>query len=797
MRPVAILLLFACSTIVDAGNPRDACAAEPQLVELVRDFRAGVVSYRVTPFDTIVIKDGRKMHVDVSWCSRPRMRDEWRDLDEIQVTLLGAQGRQGISPADVADVVYWETQALEYVRRRVAEDGPTAPLEALLARLKSLNPTWQTRDREALEIEVWLKSSQVRFRRRADSPENLDAALKQLDALLRTHRGDNLVLAQFATIHAELGREALQRDEFRAARDHCRELERFVPDARPTKLLRQEMRGRVKQLLVDASVAERLGKAGDSQQALAAAELLADGDPLAAKELGPQQRHEALRIGCFESLPTSGLLPPRTELQRAVAALLYERLFESDGVSARYVRSPLVEAIEPKDNGLRIDVRLSEGVQFSDGQPFGASQVQASLKQADRTGIKAVRLLGSRQLSISVASHPQPLELLSVPIGAPPLADAAIAAGGADAAASRAPVGTGPFVLTSSGDPTHVARLVRNPRYQSSKSAEGSFQEVIFKRYEASSIEQAVADLQQGDLHVLFPVLASDLAKIPNAATAFSTRPLRRESVWILAVNHRHALLKQRDARRALLLAIPREQILRDVFPLDAKRGRHRVATGPFPPQSPAHDGAVALADADAVSAADLVRSLRMKSPDSFAKPLRLVFPANEPGAAAAMGKVQEAAAKVDLPLELAPASSEDYVERVLDRQDFELAYQRIDHDNSLYDLRDLFGLDPAHLERGGRNFMGYQDEHVWQLLIEASRGRTGLEVYKLQQQVHRRLNDQIAFVPLWWLEQFVVSTNRLCLRDADRREQPVAIDPLTLFQRPETWYLQPKPRGR
>ena len=44
MRPVAILLLFACSTIVDAGNPRDACAADPQLVELVRDCRAGVVS---------------------------------------------------------------------------------------------------------------------------------------------------------------------------------------------------------------------------------------------------------------------------------------------------------------------------------------------------------------------------------------------------------------------------------------------------------------------------------------------------------------------------------------------------------------------------------------------------------------------------------------------------------------------------------------------------------------------------------------------------------------------------------
>ena len=32
------------------------------------------------------------------------------------------------------------------------------------------------------------------------------------------------------------------------------------------------------------------------------------------------------------------------------------------------------------------------------------------------------------------------------------------------------------------------------------------------------------------------------------------------------------------------------------------------------------------------------------------------------------MGKVQEAAAKVGLPLDLSPASSEDYVERVLDR---------------------------------------------------------------------------------------------------------------------------------
>lgn len=777
-------------------------AAEPALVEVVRDFKTGMVSYRVTPFDTLKTNDGKTFYVEIGWCTRPRSVNDWRDVEEIQVTMLGTQGKQGIRPGDVADVLYWESRALDYVRKRLAEDSATAPLEAVLARLQNVNPRFLSAEREALELDVQLKAIRTRFQRRTESSENLAEALRLLDALMRARRDEGVVKNEFALIHAELGKQALQRGDFRGARDHARLLDQFVADLRPAKVLREEIRVRVRQLVIDSGVAERLGKADEARQALEAAELLAEGDPRAVQELGPRLRRETLRIGCFETLPAGSLLPPRTELQRTLAGFLYESLFQLEPGSWRYVRSPLVEAYEAKDNGLRVDVTLADGITLADGQPLTAVHVQAAFKRLVRSGVREVKLLGSRQLSIQLAPHPQPLELLATPLGIPgldgPVADPPGPPGTvAGPPAVVIPLGSGPFVMAPTVDSRQVARLSRRVPVAVSGRGPSPLDEVVCRRYAASDWDKMAADLQSGELHLAFPVMVQELEALPRSATAYVARPIRRESVWLLAINHRHPLLQQRDARRAVLLAIPRADILKECYPPEAKRGRHQLVTGPFPPHAPAYDATVPVVAPDAVAAADLVRSLRMKLPAAFAQPLRLAFSADEPGAAAAMERVARAAGEVDLPLQLVPLSTDAYVAAVLERQEFDLAYFRLDHHSALYDLRDLFGLDPAHLDPGGRNFMGYQDENAWQLMIEACRGRTGVEVFKVQQQVHRRLHDQIAFIPLWWLEQFAVSTQRLCWRDADGRETPVPIDPFSLVQHPGTWYLQSPPRGR
>jgi hypothetical protein len=161
------------------------------------------------------------------------------------------------------------------------------------------------------------------------------------------------------------------------------------------------------------------------------------------------------------------------------------------------------------------------------------------------------------------------------------------------------------------------------------------------------------------------------------------------------------------------------------------------------------------------------------------------------------MEKVRVALDEVGITAQLAPLTVPVYLDQVLDNHDFDLAYYRLDHDDSMFDLRGLFGIEPAQSERGGRNFMGYQDDNLWQVMIDASRGRTGVEIHGRQRQTHRRLHDQIAFVPLWWLEQFAVSGNRLVVRDTHGYQRPAIVDAPDLGYGAAQWSLVNQERKR
>ncbi|MEY4176807.1 MAG: hypothetical protein RLY70_381 [Planctomycetota bacterium] len=877
LRFVVLGLAFVVVAMSRAVWAQTSQANDPTLVAAVRDLEAGTVTYRIVPYDTVTLRDGMRLFIDTGWCERPSRPGEWRNREIMPVTPLGAMGKQRLRTENVSEVLYWEARVLDYVSQRLANEGGSESLVALLERLEKMNAAWEPRERQILQLRLQLKAVRSRVAKRATNPATLAPALVELETLARAHRGEPAFIAEYSAIHAELALEALARGDHATTRDRLRDLERVAADAPATVNVRTAARRRARELLIDAEVAQRTGQAGEAAIALAAAASLGAGDTAIEAELRRQRKSETLLVGAFEPLPPGDLLPARTELQQFVSELIFERLFEpwsasapqrlsntasatiSTGVanassatglgsavsarassgapainSRRYVRGPLVEWAELKDNGARVDVTLVEGRQFADGQPLSAGLVQEAARMASRPGVKEVLLLGSRQLAIRLAAHPQPFEGLSFPVSAGPRN------------------GTGPFRLEASSDPSLSARLVRNPTHPSSRLAHsevarpevarpevarsevarpevarpevarpertlaespttrssaaisnhgsplaGLIESIAIRRYTADQSARAANDLARGEIELLFPVFADDFADVSGGILRFARRPIRRESVWLLAVNHRHPLLAHRDARRALLLAIPRRTILREVFPLNAQNARHRVATGPFPPHSPAHDDSVPETPPDIIAARDLVASLRMKHPELFQRPMRLAFAVDEPRASQAMEKVLVALEAVGLPVQRMPLTVPGYLEQVLDNHDYDLAYYRLDHDDSLFDLRELFGIEPAQVERGGRNFMGYQDDQLWQVMIDASRGRTGVEIHTRQRQTHRRLHDQIAFVPLWWLEQFAVSGSRLVLRDPAGNPRPAIVDAPELGQGAAFWSLTPQERAR
>jgi ABC-type transport system substrate-binding protein len=804
---LVLMIAIIAAVAPRAVHSQSIQANDPTLVAAVRNVEAGTVTYRVVPYDTITTRDGRRLFVETGWCERPSLPLEWRNRENLQVTPLGATGKQRLRTDDVTEVLYWEARVLDHVRQRIANDGGADALSALLTRLEQINAAWEPRERQTLELRLRLKAVRTRVAKRASAPGTLAAALADLETLARSHRGEPTLVVEYSAIHAELALEALSRGEHAITRDRLRDLERMAADAPATVNVRAAARRRARELLIDAEVAQRTGNAGAAAIALAAAASLGAGDAAIEAELRRQRKSETLLVGAFEPLPAGAPLPARTDLQRFVSGLAFERLFEpwsgatlsrtagttrgssppgaAAATAQRYVRGPLVEWAELKDNGTRVDVMLAEGRQFSDGQPLSAGLVQEAARMASRDGIKEVTLLGSRQLSFRLSTHPQPLELLALPVFAGPR------------------IGTGPFQLEANPDPLLAARLVRNPTHPANSSPKnappvaGLVESIAIRRYTADQAARAASDLARGEIELLFPAFADDFADVSGGILRFPRRPIRRDSVWLLAINHRHPLWTHRDARRALLLALPRQAILQEVFPPNPQNARHQVATGPFPPHSPAHDDSVPETLMDVVAARDLIASLRMKHPEAFQKPLRLAFAVDEPRSSLAMEKVRGALEAVGISAQLMPLTIPAYLEQVLDNHEFELAYYRLDHDDSLCDLRGLFGIAPRELERGGHNFMGYQDDNLWQLMIDASRGRTGVEIHSRQRQIQRRLHDQIAFVPLWWLEQFAVSGSRLVQRDAAGHQRPAIVDGPELTSGAASWSLATPERVR
>lgn len=800
---IALVAVGSPSRVQSQNSPSN----DPSLITAVRDIEAGTVSFRIIPYDTLTMRDGSRLFVETGWCERPSSAFEWRNRETMQITPLGSTGKQRVRTENISEVLYWEARVLDHVRLRLGNEGGVEPLAALLTKLEELNAAWEPRERQALRLRLRLKTIRAQVAKRSTSPTMLAPALADLEGLARAHRGDPALIAEYSAIHAELAMEALSRGDHSATRDRLRDLERVAAESPATANARAAARRRARELLIEADVAQRTGKAGEAALALAAAAALGAGDTAIEAELRRQRKTETLLVGAFEPLPTGPLLPARTELQRFVGNLIFERLFEpwsastpsrlatnasGDGVNVavgsapvvhpsvsgrRYVRGPLVEWAELKDNGARVDVMLVEGHPFADGQPLSAGIVQEAARAAGRTGIKDVLLLGSRQLAFRLAAHPQPFELLAFPVFA----------------GSRN--GTGPFQLETSTDPSLAARLVRNPGAAPNQS--GLVESIAIRRYTADQATRAASDLARGEIEMLFPVFADDFRDVSGGIMRFPKRPARRDSVWILAINHRHPLWTHRDARRALLLAIPRRTILQEVFPMNAQNARHQVATGPFPPHSPVHDDSVPETTPDNIAARDLVAALRMKHPEAFQRPIRLAYAVDEPRATSAMEKVRVALDEVGITAQLAPLTVPVYLDQVLDNHDFDLAYYRLDHDDSMFDLRGLFGIEPAQSERGGRNFMGYQDDNLWQVMIDASRGRTGVEIHGRQRQTHRRLHDQIAFVPLWWLEQFAVSGNRLVVRDTHGYQRPAIVDAPDLGYGAAQWSLVNQERKR
>jgi peptide/nickel transport system substrate-binding protein len=345
---------------------------------------------------------------------------------------------------------------------------------------------------------------------------------------------------------------------------------------------------------------------------------------------------------------------------------------------------------------------------------------------------------------------------------------------------ARKPIGSGPFQFQ--GKDGNGMVFTANPNYRrANKPGLPHVREIRFVHS-----ENPAHDFAEGKLHLLLDLPTDKISQLKSVkGVSIQTLPNRR--IYFLAVNHRSRMLQNEDLRRTLAHVIDRTKILNEVFRADLKSDPmppHRPLNGPYPPGSwagkpnlPAdpYDPELAKVLAGKVRSVSTRLKISLKCPDDDPRVKR----------ACEMIRDSVAALGTGLQLELEPKSPRQLHDEVEFGHDYELAYYHYDYPTDAYWLWPLFNTNPKALDRGGHNFLGYQnDGQLESLFIKAMGHRDFQEVQRLTQDIHAHLYQKMPLIPLWQLD------THLAVHDDLKMGR---IDPLLVFTDVEQWKLEKK----
>jgi peptide/nickel transport system substrate-binding protein len=215
-------------------------------------------------------------------------------------------------------------------------------------------------------------------------------------------------------------------------------------------------------------------------------------------------------------------------------------------------------------DGLALTVNLLPGVKFHDGSPLTATIVAEALKSAlpNSMGpafedIDTVTPSTESQVVIRLRrpSHFL-LDALETPVSKP----------GSDL------VGTGPFIVAADRSPTE---LRANADYYRGQPAINRISVVTFP-----SVRAAWAEMLRGRLDMLYEVGLDALDSL-EASNQISIFTYTRRYQYVLVLNTDAGVLRSKDVRQALNMAIDRDSLVRD-----ALNGHGTPSSGPIWPRN-------------------------------------------------------------------------------------------------------------------------------------------------------------------------------------------------------------------
>jgi len=432
---------------------------------------------------------------------------------------------------------------------------------------------------------------------------------------------------------------------------------------------------------------------------------------------------------------------------RYTTGTLYETLGRVD---PRHPEGPLLPWLASAfTEGEALTVTLRPGVTFHDGSPFSSSDVKAVLSaitaaqnptvamRAALGELASVETPDALTVVIRWRAPPTPFAVRALLGGVPMMPEEALAGDFDTLPIHRAPVGTGPFKLSSF---VPAARLVL-ARFDGHR--EPAFLDGVVVRFVKD--DTVAAQLwERGEFDLMTRIPPATWRAVEQQPWAFTGyRRFRTDEnayAWI-GWNQRRAVFADARVRRALAMAYPAEVISRAVelglearttcpFLLGSTSCDPEVKPIPFDPE-----GAKALlADAGWIDGdGDGVR-------EHGGQPLAFSFlmVTASQRQAKVVPLFQEQLARVGVALTVEPVDAAQSIQRMR-THDFDAAAMSWSSPDAVTDQFELFHSSQAD---GGKNYVNLADPEIDALLEQIRAAREGEARVALERRLHRRLFD-------------------------------------------------------
>lgn len=444
--------------------------------------------------------------------------------------------------------------------------------------------------------------------------------------------------------------QALAANDYRRARHFLFRLDALFPGHPVFQQYAAEMARGAGELLASAEQARSEGRHAEAALRAEEAAVFWPRTPNLMPRFRPiVQRYQRLRVGVVD-LPTAQALAapfPTPAVERA-RRLMQAPLFEVDRYrnGSAYYRTRYFESWEPHDLGRRLQITLRQSRQPWETQPLLDAPALADLLQRrlDPDDAEYDERLAGYIESVAVRS-PVELELRfrRVPARVEPLLARLVPDTDWDSAIAAGFAGPDPFSPGPSGRLSEAS----SDRQGGFLPVELSPQRAVYRRavpepdglaeYHVAEVvevgygshEKALLGLRQGEVSMLVDLpdwIVRRVQSEPKLREELFVQPYALPLTHVLQINPESTPLRVRELRRALLCALDREQILRQVVLRDPSAAHGRVVTSPFPSFSPANSLDVDSRAFDSSAALALVLAASRQL-DNQIPPLRMLVP--------------------------------------------------------------------------------------------------------------------------------------------------------------------------